>query len=325
MLFKNFEDVKEFISVNLNFDFMDIKPSIRQAERVYILPAIGKEFYKVLNDAYNSDEPIDEKLQEALALIQEALAQYAYFVYIAIGSVEIGNAGILETSASGVTPARQWVVSDLKESLLKAGDVALDAALEFLEENKDDYPDWSDSDFFTLANDLFLNSANELSQFVNIQNSRRTFLALRPYIAKAERFFIKPTIGESLFNEIKDQLKGELSEANEIILKRFIQPATAQFAICKAIPELLLKVSADGIRVKSVNNGITQKANGSDTQLSELYKSLYWDANSDLTSLKEYLTKHIEDYPLYMESKNYYDPTKERPSPNSEDLRGYIA
>lgn len=322
MLFKSTEEVKKHISVNHNFELEDIAPSVRQAAQKYIIPAISKAFYHELLEAYKGTP--DEKQQKAIEHVQAAMANYTYFLYAPVGFVQIGNAGIQEANTESATAARQWVTYDLKKALLEAGDIGLDALLEFLEENADDYETWKDSAAYTINRELFINNATVFSKFTNIQNSRRTFLALRPFIAKAERFFITPTISTELFQELKTALKeNTITEEQQRVID-LIQPALAQLALHKAIPEIIFQVSAEGIRVQSWNNGFLKKDTASDNQLSFLYNTLEVDGNADLKTLQDFLFENADDYPAFKESKIYQN-SKTEDLGNCRNSRVYIA
>lgn len=304
MLFKTTEEIKEFISVNHNFELTDIMPSIRQACNKYIIPAIGLPFFNQLAEAYRLDNAsIPEDL--AIQAIQEALAHYSYFLYAPIGFVQIGNNGIQEATSQNSGPARQWVTYDLKVALLESGDVALDACLQFLETNAAAYPAWQASEAYTRSKESFLNSADAISEYINIQNSRRTFLAMRPFIRKAERHYLTNLLGNELLEELKEQIKtNTLSAENKKVVK-LIEPALAQLALHKAIPELAMKVSADGIKVQSFSNGIIKKDTASDTYLSALSRTLEVDGNADLQALTTYLIANAEAIPLFKNSEVY--------------------
>lgn len=324
MLFETQEEVKEHISVNANFEIKDIKPSLRQAVNKYIIPAIGEPFFTELLAAHELGGATQWQ-NDAIWHVQEALANYTYFLYTAIGFVQIGNAGIQETSGEGGSSARQWVTYDLKAALLDAGDVALDAALLFLEQNKQHYPTWSGSSAYTVSNELFLKNAAELSEFVNIQNSRRTYLALRPYIAKAERHFIKSTISNELFRELKTAIKTGVLSPEQHELVALIRPALAQLAVYKALPEIDIRVSAEGIKVQSFSNGIIKRDPASDNQKSTLAVQLEVDGNADLGDLQQFLFDNADDYPTFLESKLYLDRQPSDYNMNSKYKKNFKA
>lgn len=322
MLFKDTDEVKNHISVNHNFELEDITPSVKQAANKYIIPAIGRDFYNELVTA-NEGTP-DEKQKKAIEHTQAALANYAYFLYVPVGFVQIGNAGIQEANTESASAARQWVTYDLKKALLEAGDIALDVLLEFLEKNADEYPAWKNSDAYTVNKELFINDADTFSKFTNIQNSRRTFLALRPFIAKAERFYITSAISKELFDELKEAMKNGSTDEKQKKVIDLIQPALAQLALHKAIPEIIFQVGADGIRVQSWSNGFLKKDTASDNQLNFLYSTLEVDGNADLKTLQDFLFENADDYPAFKESKIYQN-SKTEDLGNCRNSRVYIA
>lgn len=306
MLFKTTQEIKKHISVNHNFELEDVEPSIRQAARKYIIPAIGAPFFYSLVSAHNpGTTETPEPIKEAIERAQEALANYTYFLFAPIASVQIGNNGIQETSSQGSTPARQWVTYDLKASLLEAGDNALDDLIQYLEENIEAFPAWSESTACSIARELFINNADELGQYVNIQNSRRTFLALKPYVARAERFFVRGLLGDSYFFALKAQITAKnISEENKKVLS-FIRPALAPLALLSALPEIALKATADGVKIQSFGNGVIKQDPAAPERISALSRSLEEAGNAELKALESYLLKNGEKIPVYSESDNY--------------------
>lgn len=383
MIFKSTEDVTKHISVNLNFDLAEIEPSYLQAVDEYAVPAIGRAFYEEL-DALDYDAATADQ-QKAIDYLRRTLAPYTYFLYSFVGSVQVGNQGIQETSSQNNQPVRQWVSYDFRKSLIRSGDTALDTFLEWLEsainpisfiyssvaemlagqgnQQKDKYyqitdqsgeepvisyyqlnadpvtgtiqdylvvtdlhkfQTWKSSEAYTKTIDLFFNKAGQMKEYCNVSGGRRTYLALRPYIKRVERNFIKPLIGQDLFNQLKAELQaGNLSESNTELLEDYIRPALAPLALMKAIPELSLELSDEGIKFKSFDNGINKRGMPSNEDKSVMYRSLDTDGNSELKNIERFLIENAETYEAFKTAQSWLDyqalqadPTKADPDPN---------
>ena len=300
MLLKTIEDISAHVEININMDYNSLKPSIFQAELKYIIPAIGMAFYNELDAAV---APTADQLQ-AIAHLNRALANYALYLYGPKGMVQTGDAGILEHSSQNNVPTRQWVFDQLQESYHNAGDSSLDFALAWLELNKLKFPTWEESEAYTVSKELFVTNATELAEFTNVAESRRTFLAMRPFIRRAERQQLRELLGDELYKKLKGEL---LSPEEKELIDEYIKPAVAVFAAYNAIPELPLEISDEGVRFKSFNNGTRRKEKAGDTDLMQLYRSLESSGEAELLNLKAFLISNAEVYPEFKSSRTWED------------------
>ena len=312
MLLKTIEEITAHVEINQNMSFDLLKPSIFQAELKYIIPAIGLTFYNELDAA---PAPTADQLQ-AVQNIQRALANYAVYLYGPKGMVQTGNAGLLEHSSQNNVPTRQWVFDQLQESYHNAGDTSLDFTLAWLEINKTKFPTWAESEAYTESKELFVSNASELAEFTNVAESRRTYLAMRPFIRRAERQQLRELIGEDLFKKLKGSV---LSPAEEELIADYIKPAVAVFAAYNSIPELPLEISDEGVRFKSYNTGIRRKEKAGDSEMLQLYRSLEHNGEAELASLKAFLFKNADTYPEFKSSRTWLDSQGGDSAPNTSD------
>jgi hypothetical protein len=302
MIFKTKEAVTKHISVNSNFELSEIQPSYLQAVDEYIVPALSRAFY---NELATAENPTEDQ-NKALEYLGRALAHYTHFLYSFVNSVQVGSQGIQETSGSSSQPVRQWVGYDYRKSLIRSGDVALDVMLEWLEENAEKFPTWKNSEAYTKGIDLFFIRADQMKEFCNVSGGRRTYLALRPYIRRAERNYIKPLLGDTLFDQLKLEIKtGEVSSENKKLIEEYIRPALAPLSLLKAIPELSLEMTDEGIKFKSYDNGINKRGMASNEDKSLMFQSLDTDGNAELKTLEGFLIKNVADYPAFEESNSW--------------------
>jgi len=72
---------------------------------------------------------------------------------------------------------------------------------------------------------------------------------LSPYIRLAQEMYILPTLGQSLYDDLKTKVEeGTISGNDETLMEDYIAPALVQLAFSEALPF---------IRVRIVNNGVT--------------------------------------------------------------------
>lgn len=249
MLFQSIDEISEHLPVVKSLDFDQIKPMIKQAERKFITGVAGDELLEYLQNLYDGNEIEDAtKTKKLLDLIQEAIANFAFFLYIPHVQVTITDGGIKVISNENEKPADWKQVRDIRREYLKNGYEALDAALAFLIKEKSTFTTWANSATYSSLFELFINTAKEFSDIYNINNSYRTFLALRPSIRRAEEKFILPRITTALNDKLKAAIKAQdltsLSDTEKTALK-YIKKVVVHHSI--AMMDITVNIQSDGI------------------------------------------------------------------------------
>ncbi|WP_276496723.1 DUF6712 family protein [Pontibacter litorisediminis] len=314
-LIKTDEDFRRCVRVGKsNFSLENVMPDILLVERDVIKKHLGAELYLELHDGY-TDGTLNEKQTELLRLVQYALGNLAMVSYMAVNQVQISDGGITKSSAS----AYRYQVRELKLNLITKGYNGLESVLEFLEEHKNDenFAKWATSSAVVVSRENFINSAREFSREYNINNSRLTYLSLQSIIRKVEPFMLEPVLGTALFEELKEQiLRGEVSEENQVLLRRFIRPAVAHFTVAKALPERSFRFSGDTITLnleELLDDSSQGAATDNDALLLRKIEQAYTDGTTFLGKLRDYLNQHAsaDKYSAYFNSELYAPPTTE--------------
>jgi hypothetical protein len=288
MLIRSIDQLKAALgSTNQNAEFETLESFIDQAELRYLQPALGEEFLRELNDALDAGEETLSGPQKALLKhLRRALAYYAMLEAAPFLAVSFNEMGLQEQNAQHAQPARQWVVNKFEDSAASNGDSLLDITLFWLESKASDFPTWRDSDAYTVSKELFFHSIYDLAKFVNVGQSRRTFLALRPIIRRVEELEILPLVGQERFDALKAAiLMPATLTATDKALWAAIKPALAHKVVEEALPELPVQVTANGLRVLSDNDGIRQRLAASLSQMEPLRRNAAKFATSYLEKL----------------------------------------
>ncbi|MFN4254540.1 MAG: DUF6712 family protein [Saprospiraceae bacterium] len=302
-LFKSMAEVKNYVSAfNRNMEFASLLPHIEQAEIRYILPLLGTAQHGSLHAAYQSSTMTAEHIN-LLRHVQRSLAYYALYEAVPYLAAMVGDMGVTEAQASEgtATPARQWIAKDLRASAIQSADNHADWLLQFLEANATTYTDWAGSSAATAAKALFLNTTAEFDNLLGIGGSRRTFLALCPYIRLAEQEYILPALGESLFNDLKAKIADRDTplSADDAKLLALVQRALAYLSMYKAMPFLAIQVSALGITTSSANDGQDSRSPADRKAYETLVTHTDQTGQSLLRSLRQFLDLNCTKYPLY--------------------------
>lgn len=300
ILFKTFADLKEHVGTAQPLATSTFQGSALQAAERFIIPAIGRELYDWIAEAYHGTEPLTPEQENLLPRIQRPLSFYTLLEASPTLTLQIGDAGIMEADAEHVVPVRQWVLKDAQESWLSAGDLHTDILLEWLEENKADFPIWAGSDSFSESKELTIPSTLAFDKLIRINRSRRTYLALRPFIARAEEFQLQEILGSEFYTDFKAAiLMDPVSEPIKELLKRVVA-FVAYTALLEAIPELNIQISGSGFRVLSTTDGIAQKMLANENAIQNLQAKYQRTSDFYRQALFSYLERNQESFPSYV-------------------------
>ncbi|NVJ47289.1 MAG: hypothetical protein HWE07_09180 [Cytophagia bacterium] len=326
MLFKTTDEIKDFISIDVNTDFDSLSPFIREAEILFILPLLGEAMYTTLDEDYNdAEDPLSNEANAALMpYVQRCLAYYAGFLSIDEMGVNMGDAGIMQTRADNSEPAPKWKVDNLKANRINQADIHAEKLLSYLEKTASIsvLADWYSSTANTIAEGRILRTAEQASQYVDINNSRRLFLRMKSRIREVEESFILQIIGEDQYIEIVTQIKADSLKndtENKALVKK-LEPIVAKMALYETLPFIRVQITDQGITIITTNDSTITKMAASDAQVDKLRMQLKQSPLSgfqaDIDKLKKFIEYNIDDYPLIEASTAYTskpDPGPKRP------------
>lgn len=307
-LFNTTIELRKYLPINVSFDVENVMPFIKEAESKYIIPVLSALEYIKLEAAYQASVgtvpvALGAELTGMLDKTRIALANFAFMLYIPVGQVQISDEGIHIVSNDKKKTAFEHQIKKLEDKFRSAGYDGIDGMLGYLEEKKSFFTDWVASSSYTYFKESFVNTAKEFNVFVEIRESRRTFLALKPAIKKVEEFYIKPILGKTLYDQIKTEIKAGPSSVSAInkTLLEFIQPAVANLSISKSIENLMITIGYEGITVANTNNTQTVEAVqpiDKETR-SALGNSFETDGLAYAEQLRQYLIEKRADYTAF--------------------------
>lgn len=239
------EQIDEYVTLGFDFSFQTIKPYIRKVERKHIVPVVGSDLYK----QWGSSEPSEAAELEVFDLLKEASASLALASYTPQGSVHISDAGISTTSGESYKTAEWWQVKDLRRELVDQGFSAIDEAYVILEGNANEaaFALWKNSKNYTIFNELITAKTSDFQRYFDINNSRRTFLALRPYLLEVQEQYFNVWLKEETLNTIKNASGFIPKKA-----KQLSQAAQVSFAVAKAAESGVFLFGSNGMYLQNV-------------------------------------------------------------------------
>lgn len=290
-LIQNTEQLKTHLGgLQKSLDFKTIEPFVATAERRFLATAIGKDFFEFLC-ATSAPEFAAVKL-----LAAKAAAWYAYFLALPHLRVATGDLGVVMNQPARTTMAPKWAHVDLISSTSENADAALEELLEELEAIEAEI--WKNSAGYKANRSRIIRNATQLTEHLPlIQNRRRTYMALRFYLAKAEDTIASDVCTEVVFEALKTTYTNTPNDltALEKKLLYLIGEMIAPYALYRAIPALRLRVDADGLYVQTIDDAMKNQTPTTYPAVDELRKELMNAYKEAETALVKWLDENATE------------------------------
>lgn len=296
MLIKTVDELKSYVSsIHKQLSFSQVHSFVEQAEFKYLVPFVGLELLQELEEAH-SGQTLTAEQKQLHKFLCTAAAFYAVLDAAPFLALQFGPSGVADQTAGGTGPVRQWSYFNFENAAATNADVFLDMALAFLDKNIGKFQSWKESEAYTQSKSLYINTAAELSRYLNIQNSRRAFIALVPFIQRAEELYIIPALGEDLHEGLKESMLGDGQYGEERTkLLRLLKPALAQYTLIEAIPEISFTVAGSGFKLLAENDGIKQRLGISKDERNEISVAAQRRADQYMRDLRTFLDKMLQE------------------------------
>lgn len=313
--------MNHYPTIHKSMNWATIKPFVRTATRKYILKFVDQSSYDALASKFQNNASLDASETEWLEKLQDAIAYYTIYEAMPHVNVTLSDNGAQQTLSenNSSVPTNQWSFKVMRWETLKNADELIDHCLEWMENEVKSgntlFDDYKSSDEYKKGRSSLFKTTAELQSFIDIRNSRRTFLSLVPFLEKAAKKHIIPLICSDLYEEVVNEYKNNsLSAKNEAILSQ-IQAVIAEYGTLMALPHLSIVMEDSGFKVISQSDGMSHKNNLSSTQHMEAIQQLKYQLESDGKSAKadliQFLYDNIDTYPLFKESSCFVDMDEE--------------
>jgi hypothetical protein len=237
-LLKSIDDVKKYVSVNKNIKWDSLDPYVKQADRKYIKNIVGAAIY---ND-YATTTPTNVTELQVYELLREASANLSWFIYMPLANVQVSDSGIAVIHSESSKAAEWWQIRDLRRSLLDAGLLALDEALKIMEANLDTFITWSATESYTIFNELFVKRTDTFHRWFGISNSRKTFLALKPYMLETHHQYFTNVLNDATIATIQTGTNAVQKQVLD-----FLQASQVHYTVAKAVESGAFLLTSTGM------------------------------------------------------------------------------
>lgn len=304
------EEVRQFVPVSVSSDINSLLPHIANAERDYLIPVIGREMYDQLQSFYDhgtissdsssgaSAESI-RKIGELLSLAQSAVVHIAYWIGYDLLNSHVSDAGFKRTEADSVKSLFKYQEDSLKKYFRTNGFNGIDTILQYLEENISDFPKFKASEQYTLLQSSFIANTTTFNGIVYINNSRLTFLRMKPHLQLVEEIDIAPLLGVITLAELKDEMLKDSPSATKMAILPYIRKALVYLASALLMEESGADLTDNGLYFTSTaattSNDTEHKPSGSD-RVAILVKRNRNIGSAYLDQIRSFLVAHAAEW-----------------------------
>ena len=198
-------------------------------------------------------------------------------------------------------------------TVTKDADRFLDELLAFLQAEVNsgnaDFDPWKSSDAYTEGKADYFRSTKEFQGYHNICSSHRTFMALLPYIKKAQTKHILPILGKAQHDALVSAIRDNNASDEEKDLIEHIRRCLAEWTIQMAIPALTVLIEEDGVKIVSRTDGMDTRSNVASAFYKEAavghQAAAEENARTFRADLIDFLYANEDDYPDWVSSEFY--------------------
>jgi hypothetical protein len=191
-------DLKKYLGSTTSFLVSDLEDAIEVVTNRYILPYLSQA-QLIVSAASSSNVHIVLMKVVKRAVINLAYAKdYMKFVLTADVSA-VKDISMRETKASKEDKEYH------RETFWLEGFASIDEMLQILEDNQATFTQWASSTAFSQLKNSFVYSTAIYNRFVDINNSRRTFIRLKPAIYEIELQGTPQLINSNLKNQLLEK------------------------------------------------------------------------------------------------------------------------
>ena len=291
MLFKSSTELKAYAQLSGEVNFASLKPTLRFVEVFHIAAILGKELYASLDSAYTNNSTLTAPQVALLEQCRQVIAPWFCYYYAPKADVQLGDSGMTKNKDA----AYQYQGTAFRESNLREAELCEELLLQFLEDGKDDFPQWVTSSAFKSYRALFIKTGSEFNTLFPSASPQRTYFAMRSKMVDVEEQMIRMAIGDALFTSLKTKDAGTqafTSVEKELLFK--LKKAIAYQTVALAVPMFNVRIDASGLSIvaqgpRTSDDNVTSRAPAPDSNISLLIQSCADSAKMWLSNATAYL------------------------------------
>lgn len=310
MLVRDTDILIQYAQITGSMRYDAAEASLRMVELKYIVPVLGKDLYDVLNaaiDAVTAEDPLNEDFVSLLHQCRMAIGPLFCYFHADKADVLFSDSGMQRSETATNKNAYQEQRTKFKEANLTEGEYALELLQQFLETNRENYPEWLDSDNFKKYKSLFIKSGTEFNDIFPSQTPFRNYWSLRSKMQDVEENNIRNFLGNELYKELKEEdakKDPDFIDEEKVLLFK-LKKAIANLTVAFAVPFLNVRIGSNGLTVPAIatfsTNDNENTRSGIDAKMLSTFISSCTNAGTDwLTNAEKFLTQNKTAFPTWI-------------------------
>lgn len=232
----NASEIRQYVSVTASTTFASLQAPLRNAFEKYIRRLLGDDLTAKLIGFYASTTPTANQ-QRFISLAQAANAFLAFWSEYDEMQLQIDDSGSHRQESDGQKTPYKYQEQQLRTSWRNKGFNALDDLLVFLENNTTDFPEFAESENYTISKKEIVRSTKEVHEVYWINSSRILFLRLKPHLKIVTDTIIAPRLGTVYTDMITAfSSSGTVDEKYKKLREKLI-PVVVFYAVSRALKE----------------------------------------------------------------------------------------
>lgn len=252
-LVKTVAQVKEVLPNLSKLSNSAVLPNMDRAAWKYIIPIIGKELYDDLHTKYNAPSPtLTDAENELLGFIRTPLVAFAYVDNSGLLQATISDSGARRISTNEMPTLYKWEFDELINAIRTIANDGIEMLLDYLFNNKADFPLWTGSDTYQRITGRLIKSGLDFSKLYVLYQPFRTYWKLLPFMQDVEELYLANSLGRDLLKFIRAQ-EAVIVEDNgaDVDVLDFLKRSVANYTILMATRKLTVRFGEDGFTVLS--------------------------------------------------------------------------
>lgn len=247
--------------------FQNLVTDIELSEDI-IRDIFGDAFLTAVQAHYDSDDfmnpgedPGKKAMDKLVHYVQLPIAFHAYKSYSANADVTHSDKGRQVSVTETEKPAFEWQIERDDQALLQKAHRFTDRLIQFCDNNKTIpcIAAYFETEQYKASRDNLIGSTAVFDRIYPIDNSRRFYLKLCPFIQEATRTFILPVVGQQSYEDMLGEVRqGNGTQAVKQLLELSRIPL-ALFTMGFALHRLGIDILPDGVYQNIISDRISMK------------------------------------------------------------------
>lgn len=243
MLISTTSDLMKYVEVSTDLSIQSITPSLNKAENRFIVPILGRAFYKEVL-TFGKDSEISDDQADLLKYILSATAPLAMWYYSQVGGINIDGSGIYKSKSETRWNLGEKEQSRLEDYFLHTGLDALDDLLQYLNEKYEAFPTYEESAERSDTFSLLVATATDVQKVYSILHPQVTYRALRESIR-----IIEPKFEEIMQEFYAYAITSDILTSREKMLRDIAKRAIIYLATARALLTRTVTMTNEGVDV----------------------------------------------------------------------------